>query len=218
VISEELELKSSDGLSLEGVLDSSGTPGAAFLLCHPHPRMGGTMNAPLLIALRDALVARRWAVLRFNFRGIGRSEGSSALGVDETADGRGGLALLRERFRTLPLAIGGWSFGAAVAVRVACQDDALAACVAIAPSISPKEDVTAGIPSLDECRPDCPTLVITGANDDQVSPAECRAWAEQIDSARYVEVPAANHFFWARYEVLASAVTTFLDEAFGKER
>jgi alpha/beta superfamily hydrolase len=179
--------------------------------------MGGTMNAPLLIALRDALVSRRWAVLRFNFRGIGSSEGESGIGEAETADVRAGLDLLGTRFPGLPVALAGWSFGAAVALRVACEGEPLAACVAVAPAITPKPEVTANAPAPAECDIACPLLVVTGANDDQVAPAECRAWAEQIGTARYVELAGANHFFWAKYETLAGTVTRFLDETLQKE-
>jgi uncharacterized protein len=217
MISEQLTLETSDGLTLEAVLDSPGSPGSVLLLCHPHPQMGGTMNAPLLLALRDELAGRGWAVLRFNFRGIGGSEGTSGTGDAETADARAGLELLRKRFPGLHLGLGGWSFGAAVALRVACDEDGLAACFAIAPPVSPKAGVTAGIPDPTACEPSCPILVITGANDNQVSADACQRWAGAIPTARYVEVPGANHFFWAKYEALARHIATFLDETLEKE-
>ncbi|MEA2485669.1 MAG: uncharacterized protein QOD46_780 [Actinomycetota bacterium] len=217
MISEAVALTSSDGLQLEATLDSSGSPGAVLLLCHPHPQMGGTMNAPLLLALRDEVIARHWAVLRFNFRGIGGSEGESGTGDAEAADVRAGAAFLRERFPGMPLALGGWSFGAAVAVRMACADERLIACFAIAPPVTAKPGVTVGLPPPDECNMSCPLLVVVGANDDQISPAECRAWTEQVATARYVEMGGANHFFWAKYDALVSAVTGFLDGALEKE-
>jgi uncharacterized protein len=217
VISEALTFTSSDGLELEAALDSSGSPAAVLLLCHPHPQMGGTMNAPLLLALRDELMARHWAVLRFNFRGIGRSQGGSGTGDAEAADVRAAAAFLRKRFSEIPLALGGWSFGAAVAVRMACQDEGLVACFAIAPPVTAKPGVTVGLPSADECNMSCPLLVVVGANDDQISPAECRAWTEQVATARYIEMSGANHFFWAKYDALTAAVASFLDEALERE-
>lgn len=218
MISEELSFGSLDGLAMEGVLDSPGSPGAVLLLCHPHPQMGGTMNAPLLVALRDELLARRWAVLRFNFRGIGGSEGDAGTGEAETADTEGALALLRRRFPHLPLALAGWSFGAAVAARVACREEGLTAFVAVAPAVSPKPGITAGMPAPDDCKPSCPSLVVVGANDDQVSPEECRAWAAAVAGARYIEIRGANHFFWARYQALTSTVAGFLDESLDQRR
>jgi alpha/beta superfamily hydrolase len=217
VISEEVTIETSDEIALEGVLESEGPTAASLIICHPHPQMGGTMNAPLLLALRDVLVARRWAVLRFNFRGIGKSGGESGTGEAEIEDVRACVRLIRQRSPEQLLALTGWSFGAAVAIRVACADDSLAACVAIAPPVSAKPGVTAGIPAPGNCKITCPLLVITGANDDQVSPSECRTWSEAIAPARYVEVPGANHFFWAKYETLASKVAGFLDEIITKE-
>jgi uncharacterized protein len=217
VISEEITLETADGLTLEGVLDSPGSPASVLLLCHPHPQMGGTMNAPLLLALRDQLLTRHWAILRFNFRGIGSSEGVSGTGASETADVRAGLSMLRRRFPGLGIAMGGWSFGAAVAIRVACAAERLTACFAVAPPVAPKPGVTAGMPAPGACHLSCPLLVVTGANDDQVSPQACREWAQDMDLARYVEVPGANHFFWAKYEALASIVADFLDETLMKE-
>ncbi|MDP9226228.1 MAG: alpha/beta fold hydrolase [Actinomycetota bacterium] len=217
MISEELRFRARDGLELEGVLDLAGPPPSVLLLCHPHPQMGGTMNAPLLLAVRDELIARRWGVLRFNFRGIGASEGESSDGGAEIADVEGGIALLRERFPGVPVALAGWSFGAAVAIRVACRGGELAACVAIAPAVTPKPGVSAGVPAPDRCRLPCPLLIITGANDDQVRPEECKAWAGAVENATYIELPGANHFFWAKYDALASRVGEFLDTVIWKE-
>jgi alpha/beta superfamily hydrolase len=200
VISESLRFCASDDVELEGVLESPGQARAVVVVCHPHPRMGGTMNAPLLLVVRDELTTRRWGVLRFNFRGIGASQGLSSDGGAEIADVQGGLSLVRERLPGLPVALAGWSFGGAVAIQVACRGEELTACVAIAPSVTA-----------------CSLLIITGANDDQVRPDECRAWAAGVENAHYVELPGANHFFWAKYESLASQVGDFLDTVLDKE-
>lgn len=208
---DRLACRSTDGLQLEAVVNEPESPSRAFVLCHPHPQMGGTMNAPLLLALRDALLASGWAVLRFNFRGIGESEGESADGIPEVADAEGAVATARERWPSLPIAIGGWSFGGAVAVRVAARDDKLLACAVVAPAVSPKPGITAGVPSAADVEIAARTLVVCGANDKQVSPAECKQWAEAA-GAEYVEVPAANHFFWGKYEQLASILSEWLNE------
>ena len=207
----DIECRSTDGLDLEATVTEPPSPTGAFVLCHPHPQMGGTMNAPLLLALRDRLVERDWAVLRFNFRGIGSSEGDSADGIPEVADAEGAVAAARERWPGLPLAIGGWSFGAAVALRVAAQDGDLAACAVVAPAIAAKPGITAGAPSPDGSSFAAPILVVCGANDKQVSPEECREWASKA-GADYVEVPAANHFFWAKYDQLATIIDEWLDD------
>lgn len=160
------------------------------------------MDAPLLLALRDEMTSRGWAVARFNFRGVGSSEGAFANGEDEVADAGGALDFARRRLGDLPVALAGWSFGGSVALRVAAAEPDVVACVAIAPAIAPKETLPI----------QAPVLVICGSNDEQVSPADCRALADRLPNARYVEVPGANHFFWAKYDVLTRAVATFLDE------
>lgn len=204
-MNEALTFRSLDGLSIEAELDESPDAEAGLVLCHPHPKMGGTMNAPLLIAIRDELVARNWSVLRFNFRGIGSSEGESSTGSAEIADARAAVAVMRAR--SIPIAIAGWSFGAAVAIRTAARENDLIGCVAIAPSIDAKPDITEGVPA--DVSLSIPTLVVVGANDEQVSPARGREWAEQ-QGATFEEVPGGNHFFWAKYDDVSATVAEWL--------
>ena len=209
-MSDALTVTTRDGLKLEARLDKPEAPGGVLVLCHPHPQMGGTMDAPLLGALTDELVGRGWGVLRFNFRGIGASEGTSGTGIDEVADATGALDVARARY-DLPLAIAGWSFGGAVALRAAAEDGDLEACALIAPAVTEKPGVTAGLPSPDGLELRSAVLVVCGANDEQIEPAACADWATRAH-ATYVEIPAANHFFWAKYDKLATIVGDFLDD------
>lgn len=206
-MTEAITFRSADGLTLEGEVDAVGGANATAVMCHPHPKMGGTMNAPLLIALRDGLVGKGWNVVRFNFRGIGASEGTSSTGSDELQDAFG--ALDRARSMGLPVALVGWSFGAAVALRAAARTDDLIGCVAIAPSIDEKPGITEGVPA--DVAPRCPVLLVIGANDELVDPARAEGWAKEHD-ADFHEMKGANHFFWAKYEPLTAAVVTWLDE------
>ena len=212
-MTEAIRIRSSDGLSLEAAIDRPDDPRAALVLCHPHPKMGGTMNAPLLVALIEELVARRWAVLRFNFRGIGASEGEPGIGIDEVADAEGAVNEMRSRY-DLPLAIAGWSFGGAVAIRCAADRDDLAAVVGIAPAVVAKPGITAGLPDPGAISLGAPLLLVVGSNDELVDPAATKRWADAQD-ATFVEIPAANHFFWAKYDALATTVGGFLDGALG---
>jgi uncharacterized protein len=209
-MTERVSVTSTDGLTLEAELDTVHGAKASLLLCHPHPKMGGTMNAPLLLAIRDEMVRRGWNVLRFNFRGIGSSEGHASTGLEEVADAQGGLGQLRERSQA-PVAIAGWSFGAAVAVRTAAANDDLVGCVAIAPAVEEKPDITAGLPQARDLGISMPLLVVVGVNDEVVNADVVAAWAGELDEAIVEVVPGANHFFWARYERLSSIVGDFLD-------
>lgn len=206
-MTEAITLESTDGLTLEGELDTVRGAPATLLLCHPHPQMGGTMNAPLLIAARDALLRKGWNVLRFNFRGIGTSEGTSSTGSAEMRDAAGAL----ERARTLgvPVAIAGWSFGAAVALRLAGETDDFLGCVAIAPAIDEKPGVTEGVPS--DVEPRCPALLVVGVNDELVEPSRVQEWAIE-HGAEFHEMKGANHFFWAKYDDLTSLIASWLED------
>ena len=208
----ETTITSSDGLKLQGVVDEPDEIRGVVVFCHPHPKMGGTMNAPLLLALRDRLVAAGWAVVRFNFRGIGASQGEASTGEAEVADAEGALAWSTDRFPNATTVIAGWSFGAAVSVRAMDKGADVAAGVAIAPAVKPRPGITAGLPKPEELDISRPLLLVCAANDDLVSVDDCRAWAEGVDASRLVELPGANHFFWAKYEDLADVVIGWLDE------
>ena len=209
-MSESIRFNSTDGLSLEGEVDAPEAPRAALVFCHPHPQMGGTMNAPLLLAVRDDLVARGWAVLRFNFRGIGASEGTSSTGIEEVADANGAIVEAARRFPELPVALAGWSFGAAVALRAVNAHPEVVGCAAIAPAIKPKPGITAGAPDPATFEPEGDVLLLCAANDDLVSPADAKTWASAT-GARFELMKGANHFFWAKYETLTKIVGDFLE-------
>jgi alpha/beta superfamily hydrolase len=214
-MSDQLRISSRDGLSLAATIEEPAEARGAIVLCHPHPQMGGTMNAPLLVALQDALVGAGLAVMRFNFRGVGDSEGDFGLGEAEIADALGAIDTVADRMPGARIALAGWSFGAAVALRTFGESETLA-CLAIAPPTSRKEGITSGAPDPASVPKSKPILVVCGANDEQVSPAACRTWAETA-GARFLEVKGANHFFWARYDSLSEIVVDFFDEVFGKE-
>ncbi|MEA2498927.1 MAG: uncharacterized protein QOH26_1332 [Actinomycetota bacterium] len=211
-MTEELTIRSTDGLTLDAALDVPPDPRAVLVFCHPHPQMGGTMNAPLLIAISEALVDKGWAVLRFNFRGVGGSEGQSGIGIEEKKDAEGAIAEAKERFPDLPLAIAGWSFGGAVAVAVAAQHPELVACVAIAPAVEEKPDVTSGLPPASEVNLQLPLLFLVGMNDRQVDPEVCGRWAEEV-GAEFIAMPGGNHFFWGKYDDVSREVVRFLELA-----
>lgn len=172
------------------------------------------MNAPLLEAVTTELVADGCAVLRFNFRGIGASEGTSGIGHEELKDAAAAVDEALRRFPDVPLAIAGWSFGGAVAVKTAAQRDEIKACVAIAPAVKEKPGITAGLPPADEVTLSQPTHFIVGINDDLVDPDDCEGWATAVGATCEV-MRGANHFFWAKYDRLAQEVLRFLKSALG---
>jgi alpha/beta superfamily hydrolase len=109
--------------SLEGIWRAPDSAVAAAVVCHPHPRGGGTMNNNVVYRAAKALVAGGVAALRFNFRGVGASTGSHADGVGEEDDVRAAIDFLREQGPGLPIWVTGFSFGARVGLTVGARSD-----------------------------------------------------------------------------------------------
>src|SRR5579864_5028810 len=109
-----------------GQLEALLNPGSdnathSAVVCHPHPLFGGTMHTKAVFHTMKALNGFGFPVLRFNFRGVGLSEGDHDFGQGETDDVRTALDWLDREFH-LPLFFAGFSFGAAVGLSVACPD------------------------------------------------------------------------------------------------
>jgi uncharacterized protein len=93
----------------------------ASIVCHPHPLYGGTMYNKAVYRIARGLRRSGSVVLRFNFRGVNRSEGSHDNGRGEVEDARAALDFLRGRYPELPYALAGFSFGARVILRLGCS-------------------------------------------------------------------------------------------------
>jgi alpha/beta superfamily hydrolase len=111
---------------LEGILREATSAVAAAVVCHPHPRGGGTMNNNVVYRAAKALVAGGVTALRFNFRGVGASTGSYAEGIGEEDDVRAAIDFLREHAPGKEIWIAGFSFGARVGLRVGARSDDVA--------------------------------------------------------------------------------------------
>jgi len=193
----------SEGLTLEGILHQpASAPFPAAVVCHPHPLYGGDMNNYVVVAVCQALAEAGIASLRFNFRGVGRSEGEYGDGLGERADAAAALVCLRQLAAVDPDKVGivGYSFGATVAL--AAADERVAAVAAISP------------PSLGQGVPDlairCPTLLISGEQDEIAPPASLSALATMIGPHCQMSVVRGADHFWLGYEKeLAQTVAQF---------
>lgn len=108
-------------------------PGSAVaVVCHPHPIFGGSMHNKVVHAAAEALAGLGMPVVRFNFRGVGRSAGAHDGGRGETGDLQAVLDDIAARFPGAPILAAGYSFGAWVALRVGCADPRVAALIGIA--------------------------------------------------------------------------------------
>jgi uncharacterized protein len=108
---------------LEALLEEpeEGSPSLAAVVCHPHPLYGGTLHNKVVFRIARGLRRAGAVVLRFNFRGAGKSEGEHAHLTGEIEDARAALAWLRARYPALPFALAGFSFGARVVTRLGCS-------------------------------------------------------------------------------------------------
>lgn len=118
---------------LEALLEEPehGEPREAVLVCHPHPRGGGTMHNKVVYRIARALRRLGCVVLRFNYRGVNLSEGVYDNGRGETEDARTALEWLRGQYPDLPVSLAGFSFGSRIALRIACNASEIRRVIAV---------------------------------------------------------------------------------------
>jgi alpha/beta superfamily hydrolase len=109
---------------------------AAVVFAHPHPQFGGTMHTKAVFQGAKGLARTGCAVLRFNFRGVGRSSGTFDQGDGEKADFSAALDYMRAKYPDAPLWAAGFSFGAWVALEVGAADDRVSVLIGIAPPVA----------------------------------------------------------------------------------
>lgn len=199
-------LTTDDGAQLETIWSLPTEPHAALVLCHPHPQHGGTMNAPLIAALARLLTKEGWAVLRFNFRGVGGSSGSWGGGEAEVNDVAAAMRAAQARHPRLPIHLAGWSFGAATALRWQGAGGDTSPYVGIAPPVA--SELTPPLPAPGELAA-APRTLIIGDRDQFASVEELRAYAEAI-GARLEVLKGSDHFFHFRDVRLAEIAVAAL--------
>lgn len=191
-------------LQLEGRLWLPGVekPYPGVVLCHPHPLYGGNMVNNVIVAVGKALEERGIATLHFNFRGVGRSQGSFADGIGEQDDARAALAWLAVQGEIDPSRLGifGYSFGGLVALNVGAREATVKAMAAVSPLL-PR-----GV--LNDCPK--PKLIICGDADTVVLADRIRERAAEIADPKIITVtPGADHFWLGQEREMASAVADF---------
>lgn len=198
-------------LRLEGILMLPLVrPCPGVVVCHPHPLYGGNMENNVVREVADDLARRGLAVLRFNFRGAGASQGAYAGGRGEQEDARAALAYLaaRNEVAGLPLGLCGYSFGGLVAFSIGPQEDRVAAIAGISPLL-PEMTLTGCLK---------PKLFVFGQDDQVIPVAEAVAQAQATPAPREVMViPGADHFWWGREREVAARVGEFFAREIGRE-
>jgi alpha/beta superfamily hydrolase len=200
----------SDGLTLEGVLHRPAgvSPYPAVAVCHPHPLYGGDMHNSVVVAICEGLCAEGMGALRFNFRGVGGSEGSFGGGVEERRDIQAALDYLEgdPAVDGGRIGLAGYSFGALVAL--SAVDERVRGVAAVSPPLA-MQDLSGR-----ELR--CPSLFVFGG-EDAIAPADRLADVASalVGEHRAIVVPGADHFWWGQEEVLVKEVVVFFRELMG---
>lgn len=208
---ETVTFSAADGVRLEGRLARPERAAGGVVLCHAHPLYGGSMSSILIPAMQRAIVARGWTALRFNFRGVGRSEGTYGRGVGELADVAGALGLLAASGLE-QLAVAGWSFGALVGLAAGVADARVSTIVTVAPPVSMRHEVDLPpLPPQERLdRWKGRALVVCGSEDPFCRPKALQAWVEAIPGAEVRVFAGEDHFFTSGKVEMASAVAGFI--------
>jgi len=158
------------------------------VLCHPHPQHQGTMLNKVVHTLARAMTDIGVAAVRFNFRGVGASEGEYGDGIGELADLECVAAHVRQRWPDAELWLAGFSFGAVISARAAEQLSA-ARLVSIAPAVNILGRTLVSTPTM-------PWLIVQGDADDVVAADAVIAWVEDLEPRpELIVLPGVGHFF-----------------------
>jgi hypothetical protein len=198
-------------LALEGVLHSPlssssaapGMPRPAALICHPQPATS-SMDDPLCRLLAEQLAAAGFVALRFNFRGVGHSEGQQTDGRLEPLDIAGAAEFLLAQPGVNPqkLALVGHAFGAVMALAYAAHDGRVGTVVAVSPPVYRLDAAVGDYPR--------PKLVLTSEFDEVAPRHKLEAWLEGLPNRRLQIVSGARHLMRGYEEVAAAVVVGYL--------
>ena len=180
-------------------------PALLVIVCHPHPLYGGTMHNKVAYRTAKGALAAGAPVLRFNFRGVGKSRGSYDSGIGERDDARAVLGYFCARFPATPVCMAGFSFGASVALAVGAADDRVHWVIGLGLPVASSD-----FGFLGACTK--PKLIVQGTLD-QYGPHDrlievFRTFAEPKELC-WVE--GVDHFLNGKLEQVQSAIRKFLE-------
>ena len=203
---------SASGVILEGVFErpKGETPFPAVVVCHPHPLYGGDMYNNVVSVICQFLAQESIAALRFNFRGVGRSEGDHEEGIGEQDDVRAALDFLESRgdVDRGRIGVAGYSFGTRVVMPVALDDSRVRAVALVSPFLDDAAWQRVKNYSI-------PKLFICGSEDSFISPHKVKRLAGEAAPPTECEaVFGADHFWWGFEGKVGRKVAEFFKAAF----
>ena len=197
---------------LEALLNA-GAADAPFaaLVCHPHPLGGGTLHNKVVYNTMKVLHGLGLPVLRFNFRGTGRSEGAHDHGTGEVDDVRCAIDWLEQEYRR-PILFAGFSFGAAVGVQACCGDARVRGLIAMGLPVQ-AEGRSYAYPCLPGCTQ--PKLFVSG-DCDAYGPVKAveAIVATAAEPKQMIWIPEADHFFAGKISEMQAALRTWVEAKF----
>lgn len=197
---------------LEGRYHHVGAPDAPLaVILHPHPQHGGTMNNRVVYNLFHAFVKRGFCVLRFNFRGVGRSQGAYARGEGELSDAAAVLDWMQSiNPDARAVWVGGFSFGAWIGMQLLMRRPEIAGFLSVAPPAN-MYDFTFLAP--------CPSsgIIVNGDQDEIVPMEDVKKLVDKLKAQRGITIDhtiikGANHLFSDRLEELNRVIEGYLDK------
>ena len=205
---KEREVRFPSGeLSLEGILHipEGAGPFPAVIVCHPHPLYGGSMENNVVNSLCAALTQAGFLAFKFNFRGVGRSQGEFGQGIGEQEDVRAAISFLNgvAEADAARLGLAGYSAGAGFSFPVGVADARIKALAAVSPPLSMFD-----FASLDDCVK--PKFLISGSLDDIAPSSQFQQFCQGLPRPREcVTVEGADHFWWGYEFNLANEIADF---------
>ena len=180
------------------------------MILHPHPQAGGTMNDRITQALYKTFVRRGFGVLRFNFRGVGRSQGEFDNGIGELSDAAAALDWVQAFHPEAQTTwIAGFSFGAWIGMQLLMRRPEVRGFISVAPPAN-MYDFSFLAP--------CPAsgIFVQGAADTVVQPNAVQKLVDKLRTQKHItihheEIPRANHSFENEIEELMGSVDNYLD-------
>jgi uncharacterized protein len=192
---------------LEALMDlPPGAPRAAVVFAHPLPIQGGTMHTKVVFQGAKALTRIGCAVLRFNFRGVGRSAGAWDEGRGEMDDYRAAIDFMAAQYPDLELWAVGFSFGSYIAMTVGADDDRICTLVGIAPPVDRYEFASVKLTAK-------PKFIIHGERDELIALKTVREFYARLQEPKeLVEIDRANHLFDGQASEVGDALEDLLSD------
>ncbi len=179
-------------------------PRFAAVVCHPHPLFGGTLHNKVVYQAAKALDAQGGAVLRFNFRGTGLSEGTHDHGLGERDDVRAALDFLAAEFSGKPPLLAGFSFGCWVGLRVGCEDARVERLIGIGAPVNDSD-----FSYLHKCAKK--KLFAHGSQDKFGDVGKLRKLVSELPGENELAiVDGVDHFFTGKIEELGKGITEWM--------